>query len=57
MSEESNLTCNSCGESVPLERADVSGTMGDLDPEMWQTLCCPNCGERLKTVFVGSEEV
>jgi hypothetical protein len=30
--------------------------MGGLDPDKWQTLCCPDCGSRLKTVFVGLEE-
>jgi hypothetical protein len=30
-------------------------TMGGLDPETWQTLSCPHCGNRLKTVFVGGE--
>jgi uncharacterized protein (UPF0212 family) len=29
--------------------------MGDLDPTKWQTLCCPHCGNRLKTVFVADE--
>jgi len=30
-------------------------TYGPLDPEKWQTFCCPDCGRRLKTVFVGAE--
>jgi uncharacterized protein (UPF0212 family) len=29
--------------------------MAGLDPAKWQTLCCPNCGRRLETAFVGSE--
>ena len=29
--------------------------MGNLDPETWQTLSCPHCSNRLKTVFVGGE--
>ena len=47
------LRCETCGRTVPLEAAVRTRTYGDLDPERWQTLCCPDCGRRLKTVFVG----
>lgn len=49
------LTCEECGETVPRKAATRTGTMGSLDPTTWQTLCCPACGARLKTVFVGRE--
>ena len=44
-----------CGSAVPTEDARRRETMGDLDPTKWQTFCCPDCGCRLKTVFVGNE--
>ena len=49
------LQCETCGTGVSREEARRTKTMGDLDPSKWQTLCCPNCGNRLKTVFVGDE--
>jgi DNA-directed RNA polymerase subunit RPC12/RpoP len=45
--------CDSCGRVVAREDATRGETMGGLDPETWQTLMCPHCGTRLKTVFVG----
>lgn len=50
------LECDRCGAVVDPSEATRSETMGDLDPEKWQTLNCPHCGERLKTVFVGDVE-
>jgi Zn finger protein HypA/HybF involved in hydrogenase expression len=50
-----DLRCEQCDASVPRSEAVRRETMGDLDPETWQTLCCPSCGGRLKTVFVGDE--
>jgi len=47
--------CENCGREAEQEAAVRSETMGDLDPSKWQTLCCPDCGARLKTVFVGGE--
>ena len=47
--------CGTCGAVVAFEDARRTETMGNLDPTKWQTLCCPNCGNRLKTVFVGGE--
>lgn len=55
-SAETDLFCEVCERSVERSAASVCGTMGDLDPEKWQTLCCPECGARLKTIFVGNEE-
>jgi len=46
------LRCDRCGATVDPDEADRSGTYGDLDPGKWRTLCCPDCGQRLKTVFV-----
>jgi hypothetical protein len=34
------------------DEARRTETMGDLDPETWQTLNCPRCGDRLATVFI-----
>ncbi|MFC4541233.1 hypothetical protein ACFO5R_04755 [Halosolutus amylolyticus] len=45
--------CDTCGAVVPFADARRTKTIGGLDPAKWQTLCCPNCGSRLKTVFVG----
>jgi hypothetical protein len=42
-----------CGARVRREAARRTETYGGLDPTKWQTLCCPACGRRLKTVFVG----
>lgn len=47
--------CDHCGCDVAREDAIRRETMGDLDPTTWQTVCCPTCGRRLKTVFVGDE--
>ncbi|WP_193767583.1 hypothetical protein [Halorientalis pallida] len=51
-----DLHCDTCERDVAREEATRTKTMGDLDPTKWQSLCCPNCGRRLKTVFVGREE-
>ena len=47
------IECDTCGAAVPPEEARRAETMGGLDPTKWQTLCCPECGGRLRTVFVG----
>ena len=44
-----------CGATVALDDATRAETYGDLDPAKWQALCCPVCGRRLNTVFVGDE--
>ena len=54
MAEECYL-CENCGAEPTRSDAIRTKTMGDLDPTKWQTLCCPDCGMRLKTVFVGDE--
>lgn len=50
---DDSLECSSCTTAIDREDAIRTETMGGLDPMRWQTLCCPNCGTRLKTVFVG----
>ncbi|MFC7131719.1 MULTISPECIES: hypothetical protein [Salinibaculum] len=52
---EDDLYCETCERAVDRDEARRSETYGGLDPEKWQTLCCPDCGNRLKTVFVGGE--
>ncbi|MBV0902598.1 hypothetical protein [Haloarcula salina] len=47
--------CDTCGRSVTADDAIRRETMGDLDRTQWQTLCCPDCGDRLRTVFVGPD--
>jgi hypothetical protein len=51
---EEPLAC-ACGASVDPEEATRTKTYGDLDPTKWQALCCPTCGRKLETVFVGDE--
>jgi transcription initiation factor IIE alpha subunit len=48
--------CDTCDREVTREEATRTETFGDLDPEKWQTFCCPDCGRRLQTVFVGLED-
>lgn len=50
---DDSYECDTCGEVVAFEDARRRETIGGLDPTKWQTLCCPECGNRLKTVFVG----
>ena len=52
---DGNLHCDTCEEDVSRAAATRTETYGDLDSDSWQTLCCPTCGSRLKTVFVGDE--
>lgn len=47
--------CGNCGERFSREAAIRSKTMGGLDAKKWQTLNCPVCGARVKTVYVGDE--
>lgn len=56
MTGTDSLACVNCGSTVDSADATRSKTMGDLDPSKWQTLCCPTCGGRLKTIFVGDED-
>ena len=55
MSVPETLECDTCDAAVPAEDARRTETMGGLDPEKWQMFCCPHCGNRLQTVFVGLE--
>ena len=55
MSVPDTLECDTCDRTVDADAAVRRETMGDLDPTKWQTFCCPHCGARLKTVFVGNE--
>lgn len=55
MSVPDSLECDTCGREVPAEEARRTKTYGDLDQTKWQTLCCPHCGTRLRTVFVGNK--
>ncbi|SIR71544.1 hypothetical protein [Natronorubrum daqingense] len=50
---EGPFTCEMCDATVTMRDARRSKPMGDLDPMAWQTLCCPHCGSRLRTVYVG----
>jgi len=45
-------TCDACGARTDRPGAVRRETMAGLDPDRWQTLCCPECGARLKTVLV-----
>ncbi|MDF9745794.1 hypothetical protein [Natrinema salsiterrestre] len=50
---DDTFECDACGNRVSVDEARRTKTMGGLDPTRWQTVCCPACGSRLKTVFVG----
>ncbi|WP_436931557.1 hypothetical protein [Halosimplex halobium] len=54
---DDDLYCETCERSVPREAAIRSETIADLDPTKWQALCCPDCGRKLKTVFVARERL
>jgi NAD-dependent SIR2 family protein deacetylase len=51
------LRCETCERSVPRAETIRRETMADLDPTKWQSLCCPDCGRTLKTVFVARERL
>lgn len=53
MLDSEDVHCEACERTVEREAAIRRKTVGDLDPSTWQTLCCPRCGRRMKTVFVG----
>lgn len=50
------LYCDQCDRVVERSEAVRRETIGGLDPAKWQTLGCPTCGARLKTVFVGGDD-
>jgi len=53
---QETLTCEACDRAVTRAEAVRTETFGDLDPSKWQSLCCPDCGRKLKTVFVAGED-
>ena len=53
---DDSYECDTCGTVVDAAEARRRETFGDLDPSKWQTLCCPNCGARLKTVFAAADQ-
>ncbi|QZP38788.1 hypothetical protein [Halobaculum magnesiiphilum] len=55
MTEGADYTCDNCGAEFTSAEATRTETMGGLDADAWQTLCCPTCGARVKTVFVGRD--
>lgn len=55
MSDEA-LVCDGCDRTVTRDDALRQESYGDLDSESWQTLCCPDCGARLRTVYVGDHD-
>lgn len=57
MVTDNEYLCEFCNKTHNKNEVIRSKTYGDLDSEKWQTFCCPNCGRRIKTVFVGLEEV
>jgi DNA-directed RNA polymerase subunit RPC12/RpoP len=52
---DESLPCDTCGREVDRSEATRTATYGNLDSDRWQTLCCPDCGSRLKTVFVRAD--
>lgn len=56
MAGEDPYTCEACGAETTRRDAIRRATMADLDPQTWQTLCCPDCGARLETVYVGDAD-
>ena len=53
--DDDRYDCDDCGTEFTADEATRTATMGDLDADAWQTLCCPACGARVKTVYVGRE--
>lgn len=52
MTDEDGIHCDTCSTTITPDDVIRTKTYGDLDTDRWQTLCCPTCGVRLKTVFV-----
>jgi hypothetical protein len=52
---DDTVRCDRCDASFTRAEAIRTETIAGLDPATWQSLCCPTCGQRLKTVFVGDE--
>lgn len=49
MSED--YECDHCENEFTSQEAIRTKTMGSLDHEKWQTFCCPQCGNRVVTIF------
>jgi len=47
--------CDACSRVVAFDDVIRTKPMAGIDPTKWQTLCRPNCGRRLETVYVGRE--
>lgn len=47
--------CDASSRVVAFTDAIRTKPMAGIDPKKWQTLCCPNCGRRLETVYVDRE--
>lgn len=56
MADRTSYSCSECGAEPTTDEAIRRRTLADLDPDKWQTLCCPDCGVRLETIFVGGED-
>ncbi len=54
-SEDDSFVCENCGTRFERATAIRRETIGGLDPDKWQTFCCPECGVKVKTVFVGDD--
>lgn len=49
------LYCENCDRTVARAAATRNEPLADLDASKWQAFCCPDCGRKLKTVFVARE--
>lgn len=56
MRDDGPYICDACGSETTARDAIRRATIADLDPETWQPLCCPDCGARLETVYVGETD-
>ena len=56
MADTDDLVCETCDRAVSREAATRTKPYADLDPKRWQSLCCPTCGRRIKTVLVRPDE-
>jgi len=49
--------CGTCDHRIGREAVTRSETCADLNPDRWQALCCPDCGQKLRMVFVAPDEL
>lgn len=52
---EDDHVCEACGRAFDRDEATRTETYADLDATKWQSLCCPDCGRKVETVFVGGD--